>query len=87
MCREGLKSLHVFPKTDTVMLEMTCQFWCFETRVCLNFLIIIKKEFKIIKSPKKALNYAKKIADENDLILVTGSFYVVGEVFDSKNLL
>lgn len=34
----------------------------------------------IIKNPKKALRYAKEIAKNKDLILVTGSIYVVGEV-------
>lgn len=34
----------------------------------------------IIKNPKKALIYAKKIAKKNELIVVTGSIYVVGEV-------
>lgn len=44
----------------------------------------IKKYFnkntKIIKNPKDALNYAKKIAGKNDLILVAGSIYMVGEI-------
>jgi len=41
-----------------------------------------KKSIKkiIIKSPKKALRYAKKIAGKNDLIVVAGSIYMVGEV-------
>ena len=45
---------------------------------------IIKKYFSknpiIINSTKDALNYAKKIAEKNDLILVTGSIYMVGEI-------
>ena len=44
---------------------------------------LIKKYFKkpiILKSPKKALNYAKKIAKKEDLILVTGSIFLVGEL-------
>lgn len=44
----------------------------------------INKNKKIIKknieNPKKALNYAKKIADKKDLVVVTGSIYLVGEV-------
>ena len=43
----------------------------------------IKKYFNnaiIINDTKKALKYAKEIADKKDLILVTGSIYVVGEV-------
>ena len=38
----------------------------------------IKK--KIINNPKKALDYAKKIARKDDLIIVAGSIYMVGEV-------
>src|SRR3989344_8359438 len=38
-----------------------------------------KKEYKIIEDVKTAFNYAKKIAKNSDLILVTGSIYVVGE--------
>ena len=40
----------------------------------------VKKEFKIIKDNKKALNFAKKTANKEDLILVTGSIFVVGEI-------
>ncbi|MCH8067195.1 MAG: bifunctional folylpolyglutamate synthase/dihydrofolate synthase [Nanoarchaeota archaeon] len=42
----------------------------------------IKKYFKssiIITNPKKALNYAKSIAKKNDLILIAGSIFLVGE--------
>ena len=35
---------------------------------------------KIINNPKEALSYAKKIAGRNDLVVVTGSIYMVGEV-------
>ena len=35
---------------------------------------------KIIQTPRKALSYAKKFAGKNDLIVVTGSIYMVGEV-------
>jgi len=34
----------------------------------------------IIKNPKNALKYAKKIALKNDLILITGSIFLVGEL-------
>ena len=44
----------------------------------------IKKYFNensiIINNPKKAMNYAKKIAAKNDLILITGSIFLVGEL-------
>ncbi len=35
---------------------------------------------KTIENPRKALNYAKKIADKKDLVIVTGSIYLVGKV-------
>ena len=34
----------------------------------------------IVKNSKKALAYAKKIANKRDLIVVTGSIYMVGEI-------
>ena len=45
---------------------------------------IIKKYFNksptIIKNSKRALNYAKKIAKKEDLILIAGSIFLVGEL-------
>ena len=45
---------------------------------------LIKKHFNkqvaIIKNPQKALKYAKKIARKNDLILIAGSIFLVGEL-------
>ena len=45
---------------------------------------IIKKYFNknliVIKNPKNALKYAKKIASKKDLVLVTGSIFLVGEL-------
>ena len=35
---------------------------------------------KIIENPKKALNYAKKIAGKDDLVVVTVYIYMVGEI-------
>ena len=35
---------------------------------------------RIIENPKKALNYAKKIADKKDLVVAAGSIYLVGEL-------
>ena len=35
---------------------------------------------KIITNPKNALNYANKIAGKNDLVVVTGSIYMIGEI-------
>ncbi|MDP3766266.1 MAG: folylpolyglutamate synthase/dihydrofolate synthase family protein [Nanoarchaeota archaeon] len=39
-----------------------------------------KTQTKTILNPKKALTYAKKIASKRDLVVVTGSIYMVGEV-------
>jgi dihydrofolate synthase/folylpolyglutamate synthase len=45
---------------------------------------IIKRYFNkntlIIENPEKALKYAKNIASKKDLILITGSIFLVGEV-------
>ena len=44
---------------------------------------IVKKYFKksiIIEDVTKALKHAKKIANKEDLILVAGSIYIVGEI-------
>ena len=35
---------------------------------------------KLINNPKNALSYAKKIAGKNDLVVVAGSIYMVGEI-------
>lgn len=41
---------------------------------------LLKKESTIIRSVKKAVSYAGKIAGRKDLIVVAGSMYVVGEL-------
>ena len=40
----------------------------------------VKKEQRVIADSKEALSYAKSIAKSNDLILVAGSIYLVGEI-------
>jgi len=40
-------------------------------------------KIKLINNPKKALNYAKKIEGRNNLVVVTGSIYMVGEIIKS----
>ena len=40
----------------------------------------IQQNSMIVENPKKALAYAKKVAKRNDLILVTGSIYVIGDI-------
>ena len=44
-----------------------------------NIAKFIGKEYRIIKDVKEAVKKAKSIAEKNDLVLVTGSIYVVGE--------
>ncbi len=55
-----------------------------EPQYLLNIFEKINKNKKIIKKivnePKRALDYAKRISDKNDLIVVTGSIYMVGEI-------
>ncbi len=47
---------------------------------------VVRKDFVIIEEPKNALRYAKRIALKKDLILVTGSVYVVREIIKSKRI-
>ncbi len=44
----------------------------------------LKKEYFIIQNTKKAVDYAKAISNEKDLIIVTGSIYTVGEIKASQ---
>ena len=37
-----------------------------------------------INNPKKALQFAQSIAKKNDLILVTGSCYLIGNILEEK---
>ena len=39
-----------------------------------------KIKTKIINNPKTALDYARKITKKNELIVVTGSIYMIGEI-------
>jgi len=39
-----------------------------------------KSKAKIINNPKNALDYARKIIKKNELIVATGSIYMIGEV-------
>ena len=43
------------------------------------YIFLLTNIKKIIKDVKKAAEYAEEIAEKNDLILVTGSCFVVGE--------
>ena len=39
-----------------------------------------KIKTRTIQNPKNALNYARKIADKRDLVVVAGSIYLVGDL-------
>lgn len=44
----------------------------------------VKSNYTIIENVSKSIEYAKSIANKRDLILVTGSIYLVSEIFSSK---
>ena len=46
---------------------------------------LIKHDSKIIDNPKDALEYAKSIAKEDDLIIATGSFYTIAPILSENN--
>ena len=63
-------------KTDIIIITKSNNFKAAEPKT-------IKKYFNkgiVINNPKKALNYAKSIAKKNDLILIAGSIFLVGEL-------
>ena len=51
-----------------------------EEPIIIKKFIKNKNKIRIIKNVKNAVKYAEKIAEKEDLILVTGSCFVVGEV-------
>ena len=73
---KDLKSISKIIKADQTIITKSNNFKAADTN-------IIKKHFNknsiIINNPKKALNYAKSIAKKNDLILITGSIFLIGE--------
>lgn len=73
--KEMLKEL--VPLTDEIILVKPKIPRALEPKILAKE---IKKDCIIIKDAKEALKYAKKTAGKDDLILVTGSIYVVGEV-------
>jgi dihydrofolate synthase / folylpolyglutamate synthase len=45
---------------------------------------LFKHDSKVIENPKDALEYAKSIAKEDDLIVATGSFYTIAPILSEK---
>ncbi|MBR9690679.1 hypothetical protein GOV08_03260 [Candidatus Woesearchaeota archaeon] len=66
--------IKLLPKYDNLILTMP------RLHRALDPKKLEVKDAVIKKSSKHALNYAQKIASENDLILVTGSIYLVSEI-------
>ena len=65
------------PLTDKTIITKSNNFKAADPRIIKRY---FNKKSTIITNPKKALNYAKKIASKNDLILVTGSIFLIGEL-------
>ncbi len=42
----------------------------------------VTKKYKIIEDSKEALKYAESIASKNEIVLVAGSIYLVGEIYE-----
>jgi len=74
---KDIKNISKIIKADKVIITKSGNFKAAEPKT-------IKRHFNknsiIIKNPKNALNYAKKIASKKDLILITGSIFLVGEL-------
>ncbi len=73
---KDIKTISKIIKADKVVITKSSNIKALEPK-------IIKQYFNnsiIIKNPKQALNYAKKLAKKDDLILVAGSIFLVGEV-------
>ena len=45
---------------------------------------LFKHDSKIMENPIDALEYAKSIAKEDDLIVATGSFYTIAPILSEK---
>lgn len=71
------------PLISTIIFTKSGNSKAAEPKELLNILNKINKNKninkKIINRPKRALNYARKISGKNDLVVVTGSIYMVGE--------
>ena len=73
---KSLYSTIIFTKSNNEKATKTQELLKIFNIINQNKKIIIK----IINTPRNALKYAKKISSKNDLVVVTGSIYLVGEV-------
>ncbi|MFH0868285.1 MAG: folylpolyglutamate synthase/dihydrofolate synthase family protein [Candidatus Woesearchaeota archaeon] len=76
--KDMLKQL--FPFANKVILTKPQMYRKLDPKIMLKKMGKHKKDITIIDDPKKALKEAKRTAGKNDLILVTGSCYLVGEL-------
>ncbi|MBW2974934.1 bifunctional folylpolyglutamate synthase/dihydrofolate synthase [Candidatus Woesearchaeota archaeon] len=71
----------IMPSADRVILVKPPIPRALEPKVMGEYLNKgLGRDYIIIENPKKALVYAKRTAEKDELILITGSIYVVGEV-------
>ena len=73
---KDIKTISKIIKADKVILTKSSNYKAIGP-------IKIKKYFTkpiIIKNPKKAFKYAKNLATKKDLIIITGSIFLVGEL-------
>ena len=73
---KDVKAISKIIKADKIILTKSNNFKALNPKT-------IKKYFKnsvIMNDPKKALSYAKKYSSTKDLILITGSIFLVGEL-------
>ena len=72
------------PLISTIIFTKSKNVKASEPKQLLKIFSKINKNKKIktktINNPKEALNHAKKISDKDDLVVVAGSIYLVGEV-------
>jgi len=71
---------HLMPFVYKIIITRPNSFRALEPRILAKEVEKYSKYFLIIKDPSRSLKYAKSIKGKEDLILVTGSIYVVGEL-------
>jgi len=64
-------------KADKTIITKSCNERALEPKTIKKY---FSKNSIVIENPKKALKYAKDIAEKRDLILITGSIFLVGEL-------
>jgi len=74
---KDIKTISKIIKANNVIITKSSNFKAAEPKIIKKY---FNKNSIIINNPKKALKYAKKIAAKKDLILITGSIFLVGEL-------